>query len=427
MKLFEFFLKRRPKWTIFLIYIILLLLVFIENHQSFRFEPEKLSDKKLDKSKNNFKTTSTRSHGSHHHQHSNQKLRPTSTPQSVTPQVNSSLPKRRTNKEALVIENAKALKHHFQKLKLSNRKPFLIATFINATRSDSRNNLYENIRLLGNHADFAVVAYDGDSVAMGQLCYPEGENETIVTHIIHCKRSVISYLPDHRMIPKPLLYPDLLHYLPDYERTMLMDEDMSLIKFNYTEFMTLWDCSFWPLEPPLIVQSLIVQRTQAHRFVHWGNWKQYPNRSEVIASSSGFIEQQVPAFDSLFLLWFIENVMSYTYTTAVKFESDWGADGFWCAAARPFAIHVYKVPYQLKYIPCALLTGTSPFMHLNSRTLPKIRMKYLSSGQTLTRLWVHLFPTWFISEKLDPLNETANFLRSYGISKRCPLRHGAIR
>jgi hypothetical protein len=332
-------------------------------------------------------------------------------------------PKRKTNKEAVAIEQAKLLKLRLRDFHGKQRKPLLIATFVNASKPLTRTNLWSNIEKMGEIADFAIVIYDGDSPSITKLCYPlEFYNNSEA--IVHCKRAVISYIPEHKIIPKPLLYPDLLHYLPDYNRTMLIDEDISLVNFNYTEFMTLWDCAFYPLQPPVIVQGLVTPRTQAWNFVHWSTWKR-GNRSHVMASATDFIEQQIPAFDSLFLMWFIEHVMSYTYPNAVKHETDWGSDGFWCAAARPFANHIYRVKHPSKYIPCALIAGTSPFQHLNTKALPKSKTKYLKSGKLVTSVWRRLFPSWDADWE-DPAFEQFGYPRSYGIHRNCTLRHGPI-
>jgi hypothetical protein len=341
------------------------------------------------------------------------------------------LKKRRTNKEFNAVLQAKAIKERYFNLSasfLATRKPFLIGTFINATKEISKSLLLSNIAKMQGIADFAVIVYDGDSAAISELCYP---NRIQNSAIIHCRRALISYVPGYRVIPKPLLYGELVHYLPDYRKVMLIDEDISLKSFNYSEFMSIWDCAFYSTaaHPPLVVQGLIAQKTQFYNFVHYSTWKESSNLTDVIVAETGFIEQQVPAFDSFFLLWFIDHVMSYTYMDSLVLESDWGSDGFWCAAAKPFAHHVYDVKNFSTYIPCALIIGTSPIHHMNTHSLSTKKGtfgKYVQTGRKISGIWKQLFPSWK-SSPTDPTWEVNGYRLSYGLNSSCPLNYGPIK
>jgi hypothetical protein len=341
------------------------------------------------------------------------------------------LKKRRTNKEFNAVLQAKAMKERYFNLSdsfLATRKPFLIGTFINATKPISKSLLHSNIAKMRGIADFAIIVYDGDSSDIADLCYANKEQ---VSAIVHCRRALISYVPGYRVIPKPLLYNELIHYLPNYRKTMLIDEDISLQSFNYSEFMSIWDCAFYSIvpHPPLVVQGLIAQKTQFYNFVHYRTWKESSNLSHVIAAETDFIEQQIPVFDSFFLLWFIEHVMSYTYMDSLVLESDWGSDGYWCAAAVPFAHHVYDVKNVSTYIPCALIIGTSPFHHMNTHSLSTKKGtfgKYVQTGRKISGIWKQLFPSWK-SFTTDPTWEVSGSRMSSGLNKSCPLKYGPIK
>ena len=104
--------------------------------------------------------------------------------------------------------------------------------------------------------------------------------------------------------------------------------------------------------------------------VSWTAWKAHANNSTVVGAESKFIEQQVPAFDSRFLFWFIEYVLAHWLEQFLQFQSDWGTDGVWCDAADGFAREVGWVdPKNLWFTSCALLANTRPFHHLNAHTL----------------------------------------------------------
>jgi hypothetical protein len=246
----------------------------------------------------------------------------------------------RINKEPFVLDKAREMMIHYN---LSQpRYPLLITVFMNASSARSVKIIKDNIvtvsrktsPLLSNsklnisstaHSllRFAIVFYGGNPNEIRIICdHPE-----LSPFIVHCKRAIVSYSPLHSTIPKPLLYPEVLHVLPNFRKVMFLDEDISLTEFNYTSFMSIWDCAFAPNQPPpLVVQALIRENTQFYDFVHYSSWKNDTTevkRSNVIASAAGFIEQQIPAFDGFFLTWFIQYIISWTYSEAMNTESDW--------------------------------------------------------------------------------------------------------
>ena len=246
-------------------------------------------------------------------------------------------------------------------------------------------------------ADFAVILYGGDPTEIQSLCAFSTRKDAV----IHCKRSQITFSSEHSTFPKPLLYQDLLNYLPEYSKTMLIDEDISMKDVNMTDFLLTWKCAFYPQSPPLVVQGLIYEPSQAYSFLHHGTWRA-ENLSSVLATETNFIEQQIPAFDSIYLLWFIESVISNILEDSLKYESDWGADNFWCAAAKDFAAAHWQ--YRENFVPCALLTQTPPFHHLNSHAIAGKRQTYRTYkqyGRKMMAVWRHFFPSWY-ADIADP-------------------------
>ena len=166
---------------------------------------------------------------------------------------------RTTNKEPEVLEYLKQYRESYRRSLQNQRrlKPLLIATFINASRASSREIFYDNLERLENIADFAAVLYDGSPRAIRNFCGIREQSPT--NPITYCRRAAISYSPDVKFIPKPLLYQDLLPYLPRYRKVLLIDEDISLSEFNATQFLHIWDCAFFPNHnPKLRLQGLHV-------------------------------------------------------------------------------------------------------------------------------------------------------------------------
>lgn len=337
--------------------------------------------------------------------------------------------KRRANKEIEALHHAKRLKDRLRNVYLgSHRKLLLMGVFMNATSLIARDTLYLNLQKLSYLADFAIIIYDGDEKAISSVC---NVNDTsILDKIVHCRRAAISYSPGHRVIPKPLLYPELIDYLPNYKKTILMDEDISLQEFNISEFLSIWECAFYPLPPPLIAQGLVNVNTQFYPFVHYDTWHLSSNVSSVIATATDLVEQQMPAFDSLFLLWFIQHVMVYTRSESLRLETDWGPDGFWCGSVRAFAHHVYEVKKPSEMIPCIIVVGTKPFHHLNTRSLNTKKTKfgkYVIAGLKASASWKKFFPLWKTNWE-DPSFLETSYQYSYGIRRECPyLQFGPIR
>lgn len=73
-----------------------------------------------------------------------------------------------------------------------------------------------------------------------------------------------------------------------------------------SRFESKWNCAFHPNPPPLIVQALVAENTQYFPFVTVKGWGNKP----LTAVATGLVEQQIPAFDSVFFEWFLKRVIS---------------------------------------------------------------------------------------------------------------------
>lgn len=88
---------------------------------------------------------------------------------------------------------------------------------------------------------------------------------------------------------KPLLFDELLPFLRFYSKVWLMDEDISLVGFNFRTYFWqyTWDCAFDPPSPPSVISQPLINGK---------GWSMCNN--SVIASRSAWIGQQSPILDA---------------------------------------------------------------------------------------------------------------------------------
>ena len=374
--------------------------------------------------------------------------------------------------EMKVIETSKqrtSLK--IAQAKSITKKPLLCATFCNGANALSMRMLLVNLKKMADNCDWAIVMYAGDPASV-EFCR---ESSVYHQYIIHCKvapiakelhgldnavanktivtgpakRSLRHAIPvangnttipskPHaspqqvkkskvtlKTIPKPVLYMELLPYLPQYESVLLVDEDVSLFKFNFNITSAIWNCAFYPQPRPLIAQVLVSEGTQYFDYVFFNSWKSGV-KNTIYAAETVFIEQQAPLFDSVFFGWFLENVVKPTLPKAIETGSDWGTDIIWCSAAYMYAKHILNVSNIESYVPCALLTKASPIVHRDGKTIQEKKFhynKFNNRGFEMVDFYRSLYPTWIISPSETYNNPSlltnTQFVRSYGIDKEC--------
>lgn len=197
------------------------------------------------------------------------------------------------------------------------RKQLLCSIFVNASNELAKDNLFRNMRLSSPHCDWAVVVYGGSK---RQLC----RDDSFARGLVHCDDSrALTRFPSLyrqlRHIPKPLLYFDLLPHLREYQYVLLMDEDISLEGFSFPIYEEIFHCSFHPLPPPLISQGLVHEESQDYLFLRPSSWQD----TNVLASESVFVEQQIPFFHSVFFQWFVEFVLQRAVPKIIETGSTW--------------------------------------------------------------------------------------------------------
>lgn len=264
--------------------------------------------------------------------------------------------------------------------------------------------LQGNIDHMDNQCEWAIIMYIGTPTEVESIC----KTANITQNVAYCGRSKESFVAEKlkKSIPKSVQYQTLLPFLPDYKRVFLLDEDISLKGFSTSNFMKTWDCAFE--RRPLIVQPLIIESNQYLEYVNLKPWA--TNYTDVIASNVGYVEQQVPAFDSVFFTWFVKRVLSQTHDIALQYAMDWGHDRSWCNAANMYAREVLHWPVVgingTVTSPCALITRRDTAVHhLNHQTMHFIRTRIKIVRRHIfivVQRYIDLFPTWVGIDMLTP-------------------------
>eukprot|EP00597_Dinobryon_sp_UTEXLB2267_P009488 CAMPEP_0170094782 /NCGR_PEP_ID=MMETSP0019_2-20121128/27504_1 /TAXON_ID=98059 /ORGANISM="Dinobryon sp., Strain UTEXLB2267" /LENGTH=251 /DNA_ID=CAMNT_0010316265 /DNA_START=387 /DNA_END=1142 /DNA_ORIENTATION=- len=205
----------------------------------------------------------------------------------------------------------------------------------------------------------------------------------------------------------------------------LLDEDISLRDLDLQALLRTWACAFWPQQPPLIVQPLIAESTQLFDYVTVQPWST-GRLSKVVASASGWVEQQAPLLNAEFFAWFVRRVLVHTRSTAFRFGADWSADKTWCGAARNYSVLVLN--WSLDSVPCALITAPGCSVHhLNTRTMRDKRAnrpQFRQRAREVMNRYQALYPTWVeedVRRKTNPLDAHygPSFKKVFALNERC--------
>lgn len=294
------------------------------------------------------------------------------------------------------------------------RKELLCVTFLH-TNDTVIENFVQNVLAMGSTCDWAAIFYKGSVSEIRSTC----DSVRIAKHMVHCKRSeetlhsryVTSGLDTDGIsnqsmvklsVPKTVMYRDLLPLLPNYKKVFLMDEDISLQDFNVSTLLLHWECALSP--PPLIVQPLVFESNQYINYLNENSWRR-KDRSRIVASGVGLVEQQVPMFESVFFEWFVRRVLALTRDTALVNGVDWGHDRSWCHAARMYGRYVLNYPEDST--PCAVLPRATSIHHLNYRSMGnkrENRTAFEQRGNTVVQRYIDLFPTWVVLDVLGANN-----------------------
>jgi hypothetical protein len=290
---------------------------------------------------------------------------------------------------------------------LAARKPLLCTVFAKATLSTFINTLSNKLHM-GDTCDWAIIFYAGKLREEKNIC----NHHRLRKNLVMCKRARASLNMingvdmsnskefQSKSVPKTVLYQELFPLVQNYERIFLLDEDISLVDFNYKSFSDVWDCGFPRQAAPLIVQPTVAEDTQFFDFVSASTWRD----KQTIATASGIVEQQVPLFDSLFFEWFIRRVLVHTVQFALEYGVDWGHDRSWCNAAAMYAVHVLK--WSPSHVTCAIITVTQ-IHHLNTHAMVGKRINrplFRSLGNKVVQKYIDRYPTWVLVDILERPN-----------------------
>jgi hypothetical protein len=284
------------------------------------------------------------------------------------------------------------------------RKPLLCVVFAKASLNTFIN-ILSNILHMHDTCEWAIIFYAGKYREERNIC----QHHRLRSHLVLCKRAKdslkivngvdMSHDKDFmsKSVPKTVLYRELLPLISSYQRLFLLDEDISLVDFNYNAFTEVWDCGFPNQPPPLIVQPVVAEDTQFFNFVLWSTWRDKPT----LATATGIVEQQAPLFDAIFFEWFVRRVLSHTLKFALEYGVDWGHDRSWCNAAAMYSVEVLH--WSPSDVSCAIVTVTS-IHHLNTHSMVGKRVNrplFKSSGNRVVQKYIDRFPTWVLVDILE--------------------------
>lgn len=317
-------------------------------------------------------------------------------------------------------------------------KPLLCVVFLKASKSQI-DVLYGNMLLLSQQCDWAVMIYEGTSKALSNH-FPKITNlhHTKIINLLLTYSELKGNSSHLNNILKPFLYMKLRAITHAYKRIWLLDDDLSVTKFNLKRYINTVTCMFYPYsgQLPLISQGLITGHFQHFEYVNVRNW----TNSSVLASASGFVEQQAPFIHAPFFNWFLDYIISPMLPLVKQLEVDWGFDCVWCSAAAIYARNVLNESRADRV--CAIVTAPNTelkHLHTSWTTLfaakggkksqkfwDEMNLKLQRSNELMSRLKMS-FPTWYKSGESNdvsphyryPNNGTYKWERVEKIDNRC--------
>jgi hypothetical protein len=232
------------------------------------------------------------------------------------------------------------------------------------------------------------------------------------------------------IVPKTVLYQDLLPLLPLYRRVFAIDDDISLSGFDSNRYVLHWDGALRP--SPLITQPLVFESNQHITYLNLNSWQKVVGKDgrKVLASEIGFVEQQVPMLVSAFFDWYIRRVLNVTLHAALVHSVDWGGDRSWCAAAHMYAVQVLQYPES--FDACAVLSSSSPIHHLNHHSIDTKRQhkeSFTTHAAVVVREYLKYFPTLTLRENpvrsANPLYRQSKkvYAKVTRLGKKCAAKH----
>ena len=290
------------------------------------------------------------------------------------------------------------------------QKSLLCTTFTSLRSEKSWRNIVQNVKYARERCEWLVVSYN----FVDDILY--SSRVALIDEVASSANTFVSIMRHsfgnvHGLM-KPLLFDALLPLLKTYSKVWLMDEDISIVGFNFHSYFGIWDCAFnGASPPPVISQPLINGNKYTPPFTMEG-WAMYQN--SVVAVQSVWIEQQSPILDATFFSWYIENFVLPLKNDFIQSKSDFGYDQTWCGAAnmwnqvlREVSLHGGSTRIEENSVsnpPCVIIMADNYVKHMDFKTIVDWhakKMEWLSRSEYLVEAYKNKFPNTFFDGSRD--------------------------
>jgi hypothetical protein len=199
---------------------------------------------------------------------------------------------------------------------------------------------------------------------------------TSVKHVINNSSAMIP-ISTYNILMTAYYY-QIQPILPTYSHIMMVSENLSLLKLNFSAYFAMWQCGFSPSFPPLITSPLVlgdnINTLEANQYATWQNGR----KRKVYVAEQVFIQQHnLPILDAAFFNWLLTSVLPPVIELSARKKDllpslslfSPSVDMIWCYAAYHYGKTVFSSQTRSddEYVPCALITkGVAPIIHKNA-------------------------------------------------------------
>jgi len=236
--------------------------------------------------------------------------------------------------------------------------------------------MLDSIKYLGHgSADWAVLLY-GENNTVGEWGSMKNEAEKLLGVRVSILMGHVPRADANQSFHPKLMFQQQLAPLSfAYDYVWLLDEDISLVGFQFSEFWQFHQS--FPHGPPMIAQPLIAGNTQISKYMV--NAEQWEGHSYMAAEVT-LVEQQAPLLSSEFFRFFVNRSREIIIKQR-QMRSSWGHDEVWCGAAFLYLRDTLKKPRRTA---CAIIMR--PVTHDNAHTTRK-DSHYINRGTKLVS-WI---------------------------------------
>jgi hypothetical protein len=211
-----------------------------------------------------------------------------------------------------------------------------------------------------NHVCGKLKTIIGDAhklVHCGVSMFANNKKEQFVldTYTAYDRNIVIKPDQDNStVVPKCLMYYDIIPYLLSYERVIPMDSDIDWSNFNFDLAMKIWS-SFE--SQPLLAQPLVSAPDGKLDSLYFRFRESSWHNKKSQAATTPIVELMAPIIDAHFFRWFTKYIISELIDHHINQRCDWGLDNTWCYAAKDYARYVLR---RKDYDnACIIITGSN--------------------------------------------------------------------